>query len=114
MRGLLTGLFAQDFAARRQSWRLTSERSAVSEVDLGRTALVSVSDLREDIAHGQVVARYSVEGSDGGPWRPLAHGTTIGYRKLDRFAATEVRRVRLVIEDAVETPRPVRMALFSG
>ncbi len=110
----LTGLFAQDFAARTQRWRLTSERSAVSEVDLGRIALVSVSDSREDVARGQVVARYSLEGSDGGPWRPLAHGSTIGYRKLDRFAATEVRRVRLLIEDAVDTPRPVTVSLYAG
>jgi len=62
----------------------------------------------------QVVARYSLAGSNGGPWQLLARGTTIGFRKLDRFPPTDVRRVRLSIEDAVDTPRPVGLALYAA
>jgi alpha-L-fucosidase len=73
-----------------------------------------VADLREDITHGQAVARYTLTGEDDGVWRLLTRGTTIGCRKLDRFGPASVRRVRLTIDDAVAAPRPVRLALFSG
>jgi len=115
MRQRLTTLFAEDLASHAPAkWRATGTRSAILDVDLGRATTASLADLREDVTHGQVVARYSLAGSNGGPWRLLARGTTIGFRKLDRFPPTDVRRVRLSIEDAVDTPRPVRLALYAA
>jgi alpha-L-fucosidase len=111
----LQTLFATDLAARGMvAWRATGTRTAMLDVDLGRTRRVSVADLREDITHGQAVARYTLTGEDDGVWRLLTRGTTIGCRKLDRFGPASVRRVRLTIDDAVAAPRPVRLALFSG
>jgi len=55
-----------------------------------------------------------VEGHDGTRWQTLSTGATIGYRKLDRISPAKVRRVRLTIEDAVETPRQVRLSLYRG
>jgi alpha-L-fucosidase len=114
MRNRLTTMFAEDVAAgRKPVWRTdTRTRTAVTEIDLGRTVSIAIADLREDIEHGQVVARYTLEGATGRDWQPIAHGTTIGYRKLDRFPPITVRRIRLRIEEALETPRPVRIALY--
>jgi alpha-L-fucosidase len=114
MRQRLDTLFANDaIHGRRLDWKVQN-RSGSGEVDLGQPTTVAIVDLAEDIAHGQVVARYLVEGFDGTAWRTLSRGTTIGYRKLDRFAPTTVQRVRLTIEDAVDTPRPVTLRLFAG
>jgi alpha-L-fucosidase len=74
---------------------------------------VSIADLREDITHGQVVSRYTLTGSNGGSWTTLARGTTIGFRKLDRFPPARVRRLRVTIEDAVAVPRPLGVAFYS-
>jgi alpha-L-fucosidase len=113
MKARLTAMFRDDHAAgRRAMWRAAGPRGGTLEVDLGREATVGITDLREDIEYGQVVARYRLEGSDGGPWRVLARGTTIGFRKLDRFAPAVVRRVRVVIEEAVGALRPVRLGLY--
>lgn len=111
----LGGLFREDLAAgRRGAWQPTGGRSAALEIDLGRPIVVGIADLREDVERGQVIARYRLEGSDGGAWQTLARGTTIGFRKLDRFDPVAVRRVRLVVEDAVDVPRQVRLGLFAG
>jgi alpha-L-fucosidase len=68
---------------------------------------ISVIDLREDITHGQVVARHRVEGALDGDWRTLASGTTIGYRRLYRIDPTMVRRVRVVVDETVgDAPGP--------
>lgn len=115
MRRRLDALFTDDLARDRSPrWRQAGERGAVGEIDLGRTVTFRVSDLREDVALGQTIARWTLEGSDGDAWRTLVRGTTIGYRKLDRFPPARVRRVRLTIEDAVAPVRPVRIALYEG
>jgi len=115
MHGRLATLLGDNVAAdRRVTWRRTGARTAVAELDLGRAARVGIADLREDISHGQTIARYTLDGADTGTWRTLAHGTTIGFRKLDRFEPALVRRVRLSIDDAADAPQPVRIAIYEG
>lgn len=111
----LTALFAHDLAAEgRLTFMPTGERSAVTELELPRAMPVAIADLREDITRGQSVARYVLEGQHDGAWRVLSRGTTIGYRKLDRFSRTPVGRVRLRVEDAVAPIAPLRIGLFAG
>ena len=116
LRAQLTALFAEDFAAGRPvHWRVTGPHSTAAELDLGRTVTVGISRLEEDVSRGQCVARYAVHGSAegvGGDWRELVRGTTVGYRKLDRFDPAPVRRVRVVVEDAVAPPRRLRIGLY--
>jgi alpha-L-fucosidase len=109
----LRALFASDHAfARRVKWQRTGDRTATAEVDLGKTVTASIVRLEEDITKGQMVARYSFSGVDGGAWRVLSRGTTIGYARLDRFEPAAVRRVRLVIEEAVAPPEPIGIKLY--
>ena len=96
----------------RVAWQRTGERTAVAELDLGRNATVAIARLEEDITRGQTIARYTLSGSDGGDWRMLSKGATIGYARLDRFEPTPLRRVRVTIEDAVAPPEPLRIKLF--
>ncbi len=49
-----------------------------------------------------------------GEWRELTRGTTVGYRKLDRFEPAAVRQVRVVVEDAIAAPRPLRIGLYGA
>jgi alpha-L-fucosidase len=65
--------------------------------------------MEEDITKGQLVARYSLLGADGAAWQPLLTGTTIGYARLQRFAPMKVRRLKLMIEDAVDVPEQVSL-----
>ena len=120
MRASLDTLFATDLAKGRRL-RTTGTGAGVSvfEVDLGRSVPVSVVSLREDITRGQSVARYDVTGSDGvrefsagEPWQSLSRGTTIGYRRLDRFAPVQVRQVRVIVQEALRPVRNLILELF--
>ncbi|HEX7024118.1 MAG TPA: hypothetical protein VF187_04790, partial [Gemmatimonadales bacterium] len=84
----------------------------VGELELGRTVTVATAALQEDISRGQAVARYELTGSNGGAWESLGGGTTIGYKKIDRFAPTAVRRLRLEIRDSLRRPAGIRVALY--
>jgi len=110
----LTALFAEDLAEGRPlAWRVTGGKTAVADVDLGRTVRIGLARLEEDITRGQAVAHYTLLGQDEGHWRVLARGTTIGYAKLDRFPPVRVCRVRVVIDDAAAAPVPLRIRLFA-
>jgi len=113
MRERLNAMFAVDLAeGRPASWRHTGGRSAVGEIDLGREVEVAIVDLAEDISRGQIAARYLVEGQADAGWRPLARGTTIGCRRIDRIVPVAIRRLRVTIEDALASPRPVRIRAY--
>ena len=111
----LTNLFARDLAAGRVStWRPTRDRAATLEIDLGGSRTVAIADLREDVTRGQAVARFTISGSNGKAWQPLARGTTIGFRRLVKFTPTAVRRIRLRIDEAVVPPRRVVLRLYAA
>jgi len=111
----LASLFAVDLGRRGTSrWRPTGDRTATLEIDLGTERTIAIADLREDVTRGQLVARFTLSGSRGGAWQPLATGTTIGFRRLIRFTPTAVRRVRLDVADAIATPRRIALGLYAG
>jgi alpha-L-fucosidase len=110
----LDATFATDLAARaRPAWTTTGATTAEAEVDLGRSARASAVRLEENIERGQRIARFRVDGSDGGEWRVLARGTTVGYARLERIEPATVRRIRVVIEEAVEAPEPIAIRVYS-
>jgi alpha-L-fucosidase len=114
MRERLDAMFAEDLAAgTTMVWRRTGDRTAEGEIDLGGPVPVAVVRLEEPIEHGQVVARYRLLGSDRGAWRLLAEGTTVGYARLHHVERDSVSRVRIVIEDAVAEPAPLRFRLYA-
>jgi alpha-L-fucosidase len=53
--------------------------------------------LQEPIANGQSVSAYQVEVSDGGDFRVVSRGTTIGYKKLDRVGPVPALNVKVSI-----------------
>ena len=115
MRAKLGALFAHDLAAGGSAaWRSTGAHSAELVLELPRVAEVGIVDLCEEITQGQRVARYRLDASDGGAWRTIARGTTIGARRLARVKTSRVRRLRLTIADAVERPALVRIGCYGG
>ena len=64
----------------------------------------------EDIRRGQQVAEYSLHARSEGQWRQVLQGTTIGYKKIDRFPALAADQVRLTIDRALG---PVQLASFA-
>jgi alpha-L-fucosidase len=51
----------------------------------------------------------------GATWKEIARGTTIGYKKLDRFPAVTANKVRLTVLAARDgEPRIRRFGLFQA
>ena len=109
----LRTVFANDLAqSRRPTWHLSSAASGEATIDLGAPARVGLVRLEESIGRGQTIARYTCYASNDGDWRVLSRGTTIGYARLDRFPPADVRRLRVVVEEAVGPPAPLRIRAY--
>lgn len=108
MRAQLDTMFASDAAAGRPvSW----ERD-VATVDLAGTVRVGIVRIEEAIESGQAVARHRVEGLARAGWIELAHGTTVGYARLHRVEPVEISAARVIVEEAVAPPRPLRLCAY--
>jgi alpha-L-fucosidase len=74
-----------------------SVTNAYLEVDLGGDTAFNIIRTEEMISLGQRVQKYKVEALVGKDWKEICSGTTIGYRKLDRFQKVTASKVRLTI-----------------
>jgi alpha-L-fucosidase len=113
--GKRASLFSTDVARGRSvGWRRTGPTTAEAELDLGRTVTAGAVRLEEDITKGQAIARYRLESAEAADWRPLARGTTVGYARIERFQPVALRKVRVVIEEAVAPPERIAIKIFAG
>lgn len=88
-------------------WTTDNEVTKASlEVRLLGEKEFNVIRLEEMISLGQRVQEYSVDVYDSQTksWTTVVNGTTIGYRKLDRFPMVKASRVRLNITKALACP----------
>src|SRR6186997_3117260 len=113
LRGALDRLFASDVMRGSARTRLSDTPDRFTIV-FDREVTLGIADLREEIAAGQSVARYSIEGrrAETDAWQPICRGTTIGHRKLDRFPAATVRQARFVVEETLAGPHDVTVRLY--
>lgn len=89
-------------------WNPQSGDSKVLKVK--KNALVNTLMLQEDITKGQRVEDFLVEGYIDGQWTMLAEGTTIGYKRLVRFAPCQPEQIRVTVRSC----RGVANLLKSG
>jgi alpha-L-fucosidase len=107
-------MFEND-AAHGRGGRWTGGAVSAAEVDFGRDVMIGAVRIAEDIARGQYVAAHSVFAATAAApstWTRIAGGTTVGYARLHRFQPMSMRRLRVVVDDAVRPPRPLSLNAY--
>jgi alpha-L-fucosidase len=67
----------------------------------------------EDIAQGERIRQYFIEGLVGNTWRELCSGTAVGHKKIDQFDAVQVQQVRLRVIKAAAVPHIRKLAIYN-
>ncbi len=100
----------------RHTWWTPAEEAyaAVLELDLHEPRTFDRAMLGEAIELGQRVRSFAIEARVGGAWRPIAEGTTIGHKRLLRFAPVTARRVRLIVRDCRARPALAEVGLYKA
>lgn len=118
------GLIPEDAAARaaefgaelrRRFGKCIAETSGAGEtveLPLDQPARIDHVITMEQIGEGARVREYVVEGLVHGEWQALCRGTSIGHKKIDRFAPVEVAKVRWHAVRSAAEPRIRRLAVF--
>lgn len=81
-----------------------STTSAALEIDLGDSREIRYLVIQEYIKLGQRVKAFTVEGRQNNEWRPLASGTTIGYKRILKFDPVQADKVRITITSSKPCP----------
>jgi alpha-L-fucosidase len=90
----------------------TRGESEAIELALSKPATIDHVITMEDIAQGERVLEYVIEGDAGGQWKELARGAAIGHKKIDRIAPVEVSEVRLRCVKFAGRPAIRRLAVY--
>jgi len=91
----------------------TSGKGELVELDLGRPTRSDHVITMENIAEGERVREYAIEGLVSGQWKELCRGTSIGHKKIDQFAPTEMSKVRLRIVKSAAEPLIRKLAVYA-
>ena len=84
----------------------TSGTGSVVQLDLPEPSRVDHVSIREDIAAGERIRAYTVEGHVGADrWTPLCHGESVGHRHIQRLDPVEVAALRLCVTESVAEPQ---------
>jgi alpha-L-fucosidase len=83
-------------------------------VDLKRPRRIDHVLTMEDIAQGQRVREYRVEGLAGGQWKELVRGTSVGQKKIDVIRPIEVSQLRWSATASAAPPLIRRLAVFDA
>ncbi|HYE55837.1 MAG TPA: discoidin domain-containing protein, partial [Chitinophagaceae bacterium] len=99
----------------RTAWTTSgNDSTGVIEFSLPSAQRFDVLLLQEDIRKGQRIERFSVEYREAGAhgWKKLTQGTTVGYKRLLRFAAVNADAVRIIIESSRTNPTLAEVGLY--
>jgi alpha-L-fucosidase len=89
-----------------------SSQRATLEIDMEGPVVINALDIAEAAGMEQHVLEYKVEGQVDSDWKLLSQGTTIGKRKVDKFPAATVWKVRLTILKTQSYPAIQKVGLY--
>ena len=92
----------------------TAGRGDVLELALERPSAIDHVVTMEDVAYGERVRAYVVEGLTDSDWRPLCQGTAIGHKKIDRIPPVTVSKVRLGVIASAAEPVIRKLAVYDS
>jgi len=91
----------------------TAGQGDVVTLELERPRKVNEVVLQEDVAHGERVRGYVLEGhTSGDNWEELWGGQSIGNKHIERIKPVEIAAMRLRVIEQIAEPRIKSMQLF--
>ncbi len=82
-------------------------------IELPKNQNVNQVVLMEDIAKGERIRKFSLEGKTKASWKTLFEGSVIGHKFIHRFNSMEFSSVRLKISESKGEPQILAFSLYN-
>ena len=82
-------------------------------IDFEKPTTINHAVIEENIAKGQRVRKYIIEGMDKGKWIQISEGSSVGSKRIAEFEKTSFKKVRLRITESVAIPDIQEFALYN-
>ena len=90
-----------------------SGQGNVQEIELKRPVSVNCAVIQEDIAQGQRVQSFVIEGFSGSQWKVIKEGSSVGNKRVEVFSPVSITKARLRVTGSFATPEIKNFSLFS-
>jgi alpha-L-fucosidase len=90
----------------------TSGNADAIELDLDTPQKIEHIIIMEDIRQGERVREYHVDGFANNDWKELCAGSSIGHKRIEKFAPVEVAKIRLHCTKTTATPQIRKLAVY--
>lgn len=77
-------------------------------------AAISHIVIQEDIAKGERIREYKIEGWIHGSWKPICSGSSIGHKRIHKIPEIETTKIRINIAKSAAQPRIKELAVYSN
>ncbi|MEI8046692.1 MAG: alpha-L-fucosidase [Bacteroidota bacterium] len=90
----------------------TSGKGDTVELVFEKSTLVDHLIIQEDIAFGERVRRYVIEGKTDGEWFRISAGISVGYKHIQQFSPVSVDKLRFRCTESKLPPVIKRLAAY--
>ena len=70
--------------------------------------------LQENITEGQRIERFALECLTSDGWQTVAEGTTVGYKRILRFAPVRCNKARIIINGSRDIPQLSEIGFYKA
>ena len=84
--------------------QITNKKGSVFTIDFTKSTPINHVVIEEDYRMGHLIRHYKLEGKTNNGWTTLAQGASVGRKKIDAFATTNVTAIKLTIPSFADTP----------
>jgi len=90
-----------------------SGQGSTVELSLRRPATIDHVVIMEDIRQGERIIAYKIEAFLGQSWKPIAKGSAVGHKKIDRLEKpVKTDKIRFVCTESSQAPLIRNLAVF--
>lgn len=91
----------------------TSGKKKVLTIHLSKKEVIDCCIIQENISEGEHIRTYKVEAKVNGKWKMLCSGESVGHKRIERIAPTEVTSVRLTIPESIAMPDIINFSVYN-
>lgn len=90
----------------------TSGEGEIVEIEFSNAQIINHVSISEDIAKGERVRKFILEGRVDGKWEVLSEGSCIGNKFLTHFEDTTVSGIRLMVLESIAPPMIKELSVY--